>query len=235
MDVYLVYGPPCSGKTTWVLNRATEFDLIIDLDRISSSLSICNPYKKGSNLIELSNGIKQYLIKLVSERFVDFGTAYVIGLYPFRSSRQKLRKELKAKIKFIYEPKEVCLERSRVCRPKGYDQVIDKWFETYEPDIYDQDADVESFYKSKEWRKVRSEVLRMDHYECQLCKERGIYKKATCVHHVKHLRDRPDLALELFDGEERQLISLCDSCHDIVHPEKFKDSSYIKPITDERW
>ena len=38
---------------------------------------------------------------------------------------------------------------------------------------------------------------------------------ATMVHHKAPLRERPDLALDL-----NNLMSLCDRCHDVMHPEK---------------
>lgn len=91
------------------------------------------------------------------------------------------------------------------------------------------------FYWSGTWKKKRAEVLEFDHYECQLCKTKGIYTKATTVHHVKHLKDRPDLALSIFDGKERQLVSLCDSCHNSVHPEKLRKCVESEPMTVERW
>ena len=93
------------------------------------------------------------------------------------------------------------------------------------------------FYSWKAWKRIRQEVLKLDHYECQRCKQlRHKYRKATIVHHVKHLTDRPDLALSVWDGQERQLISVCKSCHEELHPEsqqQFKPASV--PITQERW
>ena len=43
-----------------------------------------------------------------------------------------------------------------------------------------------AFYVSYDWKKKRREVLAMDKYECQVCKARGRYNRATMVHHVKH-------------------------------------------------
>ena len=94
------------------------------------------------------------------------------------------------------------------------------------------------FYSCMPWMMKRAEVLRLDHFECQLCKEKGRYRKAKIVHHVKHLRERPDLALSIYDGEERQLVSLCKQCHEKMHPEHMRQYSYGKkkePVTVERW
>lgn len=97
---------------------------------------------------------------------------------------------------------------------------------------------VDSFYHWKDWERLRKEVLRMDHYECQICKSRGRYRRADIVHHVKHLKDRPDLALSVWDGEERQLFSVCKRCHEELHPERTAQYRYgkkEKPLTEERW
>ena len=93
------------------------------------------------------------------------------------------------------------------------------------------------FYTSALWKRERAKVLDLDKHECQLCKQRGKYTRAAIVHHVKHLRDRPDLALCVFDPEsgERQLVSLCRACHEEQHPERFNQHQPKKPIMEERW
>lgn len=96
----------------------------------------------------------------------------------------------------------------------------------------------DAFYHWGAWEALRQEVLRLDHYECQICKARGRYRRAEIVHHVKHLKDRPDLALSIYDRGERQLISLCRQCHEEEHPERMTRYQYAKrgkPITEERW
>ena len=94
------------------------------------------------------------------------------------------------------------------------------------------------WYNTAPWTGVRSAVLKADRYECQRCKARGRYSKATIVHHVKHLKDRPDLALSLYDPDtgERQLVSVCKRCHEELHPEAQRQyRPKGKPITVERW
>ena len=94
----------------------------------------------------------------------------------------------------------------------------------------------ELFYHWPEWQALRAEVLRLDNRECQLCKAKGRHSPARIVHHVKHLRERPDLALSLFDGDVRQLISVCKRCHELLHPEGQRQSQIsAKPLTPERW
>ena len=95
------------------------------------------------------------------------------------------------------------------------------------------------FYDWPEWKKARGDALRLDRNECQRCRTiRHKYRKAVLAHHVKHLKDRPDLALSLFDPDtgERQLVSLCRGCHEEVHPERqWRKVTKRDYVTKERW
>lgn len=96
----------------------------------------------------------------------------------------------------------------------------------------------DKFYSWSAWRRIAAKVKAMDNWECQHCKAHGRYARGEVVHHVKHLIDRPDLALSIYDPEtgERQLETLCWQCHDIEHPEKHTHISRAKPpLTTERW
>lgn len=103
-----------------------------------------------------------------------------------------------------------------------------------------KNGQAERFYSWPEWDEMRRCVKALDKYECVLCKNRGHYRAAEVVHHVKHLQDRPDLALSVYDPDthERQLISLCRPCHEAQHPERLRSpwTSADKPqLTAERW
>ena len=91
---------------------------------------------------------------------------------------------------------------------------------------------IKLFYKRKEWRRKRRQILRRDNYECQRCKREGEQAQATCVHHKKHLDKHPELALV-----DSNLESLCDACHNQEHPEKLKRVEIDRKeyITPERW
>ena len=95
------------------------------------------------------------------------------------------------------------------------------------------------FYDWPEWEQVRNDVLKLDNMECQLCKQRRRYRRPALVHHVKHLKVRPDLALSVVDPEtgERQLLSVCRGCHEELHPERMrrKGSLCVSLLTQERW
>lgn len=94
------------------------------------------------------------------------------------------------------------------------------------------------FYARSVWKRTAEEVRRLDRYECQLCKAKGRYSRGYIVHHIKHLEDRPDLALSIYDEStgERQLITLCKACHEAQHPDALRTDTAPKPtVTVERW
>ena len=99
----------------------------------------------------------------------------------------------------------------------------------------------ERFYSWKAWKRLSEYVrTRIDNSECQKCKAMGkCTTEDLVVHHIKHLRDRPDLALSIWDPDtkERQLVTVCRSCHEVEHPERLRPttSAAAKPLTEERW
>lgn len=83
---------------------------------------------------------------------------------------------------------------------------------------------IKAFYNSALWEHIRLEVLKEQHYECQLCKQKGLFVPAVTVHHKKYVRKHPELALT-----KDNLMSVCEQCHyDIHHKHKSK-------WNDERW
>jgi 5-methylcytosine-specific restriction endonuclease McrA len=64
-----------------------------------------------------------------------------------------------------------------------------------------------SFYNSSQWKAVRREVLRRDHYTCAHC-----YGRAEEVHHVVELT--PDNINDMnISLNPDNLLSLCHTCH----------------------
>lgn len=94
------------------------------------------------------------------------------------------------------------------------------------------------FYKSKEWTRLRDEILEKHHNECQWCKEKGIISKADTVHHVQFVKKYPELALSryyTYNGKQyNNLIPLCHDCHDKAH-KRMKYKPKKKQVTEERW
>ena len=108
-----------------------------------------------------------------------------------------------------------------------------------------QDKELWRFYKSKWWagskdmEGLKNEILREQHCECQECKKLGLIKKADTVHHVQYVSKYPELALSkyyTYKGKQyKNLVAVCKSCHNKLHPEKHKKKDYKPPINKEKW
>lgn len=59
------------------------------------------------------------------------------------------------------------------------------------------------------------QILKRDGYMCQHCKRYGKAVPATTVHHIQHVDEHPEMAFV-----DKNLISLCEGCHNKQHPEK---------------
>jgi 5-methylcytosine-specific restriction protein A len=97
-------------------------------------------------------------------------------------------------------------------------------------DKYKRDQTSKAFYNSKAWEKCRLLILQRDNHLCQECLKQNKITPADMVHHIKELRDHPELALD-----EDNLESLCNTCHNKEHPDRRnkkikKVSSKIKVI-----
>ncbi len=65
-----------------------------------------------------------------------------------------------------------------------------------------------TFYKSSAWINARAVSMAKHYGLCQDCKDKGILKAADMVHHIKPLKDYPELALV-----QSNLRPLCNKCH----------------------
>ena len=129
--VYLVYGPPCSGKTSWVREVAGQDDIILDMDSIWQMITVNDRYVKRERLKQNVFGIRDCILDQIRMRVGKWKNAYVIGGYPFSMERTRLEQSLGCECIFIYEDKETCLERARVSERHGWDKYIEQWFMNY--------------------------------------------------------------------------------------------------------
>ena len=132
--VYLVHGSPCSGKSTYVQSVATRNDLVIDLDRIHSSLCICGMYDKPDATKRLAFNIRDMLLDEVRTATLrrKWQDAYIIGMYPDRIDRDNFVRDFGAELVHIDTPKEECIKRAyEDCSRQAVREAVVGWIESY--------------------------------------------------------------------------------------------------------
>lgn len=127
-QVYLVYGAPCSGKSTWVESVCNPDDLIIDIDRIWECLCASDKYHKPNRIKANAFGVRDALLDQVKIRKGMWRNCYIVGGFPLRTDRDRLCTLLRAREVFISESKDVCLARAV---NEDWKQYINDWFDDY--------------------------------------------------------------------------------------------------------
>ena len=133
-EIYIVYGSPLSGKTTWVKENMSEGDLLIDMDNIWECISGQKRFIKPPRLNAVAFMVRDQLIDAVKHRLGKWQNAYIIGGYPLISERERMVKELGARLIYIEADKNECLSRLEACddRDKSeWKKYIDTWWTRY--------------------------------------------------------------------------------------------------------
>lgn len=129
--VYIVYGPPCSGKTTWVQGTAGKNDLILDIDSIWDCISNTGRYAKPDALKRNVFMVRDCILDMIRTRTGNWTRAYIIGGYPQAAERERLRDVMGAELVYIEEEKDQCLIRAAESGRAGWEKYIEEWFERY--------------------------------------------------------------------------------------------------------
>lgn len=136
-QVFLVFGSPLSGKSTWVNENKNHGDIIIDIDSIWECISGCDRYIKPKRLTQNVFAVRDLMLDMVKVRRGNWLNAYIVGGYPISSYRERLIQMLGAREIFIDTPKAECIDRLyNSDRPKDeWMKYIDDWWDQYSPRV----------------------------------------------------------------------------------------------------
>lgn len=133
-QVFVVYGSPLSGKTSWVLDNMNEGDLIVDIDYIWTCISGQPNHTKPGKLKAVAFKVRDQLLDCVKYRVGKWDNAYIVGGYAIQAERERVIRDLRAREVYIECTKEECLERLANCNDRDIDEYtkyIDEWFERF--------------------------------------------------------------------------------------------------------
>lgn len=109
--VYLVYGAPCSGKTTFVDSIKGNSDLVVDMDNIWACITGGDRYEKPDALKVIAFNVRDCLLDMVKTRAGKWEKAYIITGAPRASDRRRYIDRYGAELIHIDTDKEECLKR----------------------------------------------------------------------------------------------------------------------------
>ena len=132
--VFLVYGAPLSGKTSYVRDVMEEGDLIIDIDSIWECVSGLPRYTKPPKLTQNVFAIRDLMLDMVKYKVGKWSNCYCIGGYPLVSERERMMRMYGAREIYIDTPKEECLRRLEMDEQRdkeAWTKYIEEWFDRY--------------------------------------------------------------------------------------------------------
>ncbi len=137
--VFVVYGPPLAGKSTYVKKSMNNGDMVLDIDSVWECVSGLPRYIKPARLNAVVFGVRDCILEAVRYRRGKWLNAYIIGGYPLSSERERLLSLLQAEEIFIDTSKDICMQRLNMTEDgrdkKEWERYIEQWFERYTPPL----------------------------------------------------------------------------------------------------
>ena len=126
--IYLVYGPPCGGKSTYINDHMTEGDIVCDVDLLYAAISGRDPHDADLYAHETALLLKEKLLDIIRNREGGWKDAYVTSLANTPEQLAADMERVKAdEAIYMDTPMEVCLERAKG-RPPYFSLLIEEWF-----------------------------------------------------------------------------------------------------------
>ena len=136
-QVFIVYGAPLAGKSSWVKDNKADGDLVLDIDSIWEAVSGGDRYIKPARLKAVVFRIRDELLDITRHRLGKWRNAYIIGGYPLSNERERLAQELHARVIHIDTGKAECLRRlendTTGRDKKEWTQYIEEYFDRLTP------------------------------------------------------------------------------------------------------
>ena len=140
MDINVIIGPPCAGKSTYIKENATQGDVLIDYDAMAMALGAGSTHTASGAIREVALRLRYSAINKILEGIS--APAWIIHTNP-RQSLIDDYAEAGAVFTIVDPGKAVCLERvEKDYRPEGTAEVIEAWYES--PPKIPQQMDIDA-------------------------------------------------------------------------------------------
>jgi predicted kinase len=133
--VTVLWGPPCSGKSTYIRERASGDDIVIDLDRLALALApegtANHSYARHHRKLALDarEAIMHRAVIMAS----DDVSVWVVDSNADAAKRTQW-KSLGAEVVMLDTPREVCEQRAATERPAPVRGLLARWYAQHMPE-----------------------------------------------------------------------------------------------------
>lgn len=128
-NVHIVYGPPSSGKTTYVNEHARPGDITIDWDKLAQDAGSPKTHDHAREYAQAASRRRMELEREV-ERMTT-GTAWIIRTLPNPQDREDIAERLQADLIRCDPGGNECIRRAHEAgRPPSTDELIIRWYAT---------------------------------------------------------------------------------------------------------
>ena len=126
--IYIVWGSPCAGKTTYVDENCLRDDIIVDIDRIYSAITNDRSGRLYGNVMQ----VYRSLVDMVKTRNGKWVNAWIVRTLPLSVDRERLSAEVGGELIHIDTDRETCLARAEV---RGGESVrlVEEFWKRYTP------------------------------------------------------------------------------------------------------
>lgn len=126
--LYVVTGPPASGKSSWIQSHATARDIVIDLDLITKALAGPGAPQWNQDPIQLRVAHRaRYAAMDEAFTLCDQVDVYVIHTMPSSKALAKY-KRLEARIITVDPGRDVVMQRIEAMRDPDMRRVASRWY-----------------------------------------------------------------------------------------------------------
>lgn len=127
--VTIVYGAPCSGKSTYVERHMGPNDILCDADAIFSALSGREAHDLNLAQYSVATDMRETLYDIIRDRKGRWENAWVMSCAATDGALRRDMERVNAdRAVLIDTPKEICLERAKE-RPDVFRAHVERWFE----------------------------------------------------------------------------------------------------------
>ena len=125
--IKIIVGPPCAGKSTYVVENKGSSDVVVDYDKIAMALGSSESHNAPKPISYVASKARFASIDAVLEGVS--ADSWIIHTSPNQQMIDRYE-EAGASFYLLDTDLETCLERS-VNRPAGTDKIIEDWFDSY--------------------------------------------------------------------------------------------------------